>query len=227
MNINFLYAILTGTLPPLIWLWFWLQEDQNPEPRSLVAALFFGGAVAVLFALFGEKFVATMGYSSNIQYTIWAAIEEVIKFIVLMVIAINSSSNDEPIDAMVYCITIALGFAALENVLFVMGPFAQGNLASGLITGNMRAIGATLVHTVSTACVGFTYGYLFYGNKFSKFLAMLLGLVAGITIHAAFNITVMGGNPADTLKAFAWIWGAVVIMIVLFEEIKMVRPKEI
>ena len=216
-----------GILPPLAWLAFWLREDSNPEPKSLIASLFFAGAISVSVALFGEKLITYMAYSQNIQYMLWAGIEEVIKFIILITIALNAKTNDEPIDAMMYCITIALGFAALENTLFVMGPFASGNIVAGLITGNMRAIGATLVHTVSTACIGFAYGYVFYGNRFSKAIALLVGLTASIAIHAVFNISVVGGDPTNTLKAFAWIWGAVVIMIVFFEEIKLVRPKEI
>lgn len=224
---NFVYAILMGALPPIIWLIFWLREDDTPEPRSLIISLFLAGAISVIAALFGEKFIATMGYSESMKYMLWAGLEEVFKFAILVTVALGAKSNDEPIDAMMYCITIALGFAALENILFVMGPFAQGNVASGLITGNMRAIGATLVHTVSTACIGFTYGYLFYHGKFSKFIALVVGLVAAIAIHSAFNLSVIEGHSNDTLRAFAWIWGAVVIMIVLFEEIKLVRPKEI
>ena len=216
-----------GALPPLIWLGFWLREDDNPEPRSLIFSLFIAGAISVLAALFGEKLVVTMGYSGDIKYILWAGIEEVVKFIILITVALNAASNDEPIDAMMYCITIALGFAALENILFVMAPFSLGNISGGLINGNMRAIGATLVHTVSTVCIGFTYGYVFYNGKFSKFVALIAGLAAAIAIHSAFNISVIEANSTDTLKAFAWIWGAVVIMIVLFEEIKLVRPKEI
>ncbi len=227
MTLNLLYAILTGIIPPIIWLAFWLREDSNPEPRGLIFSLFFSGALGVFVALFGEKFVASMGYTQNIQYIIWAAIEEVIKFIILITVALNAKTNDEPIDSMMYCITIALGFAAIENTLFVMGPFSQGNVITGLITGNMRAIGATLVHTVSTVCAGFTYGYFYYSNRFTKSIALVIGLVAGVAIHAAFNISVIGGDSTNTLKAFGWIWGAVVVMIVLFEEIKLVRPEEI
>jgi len=224
---NFIYAILTGLIPPLIWLFFWLREDTNPEPKWLISSLFFGGAIAVLFSFFGEKLITSMNYPANTQYLYFAAIEEVLKCIVFVIVGLKAKTGDDPIDAMMYCITIALGFAALENILFVMGPFAQGNIASALIAGNLRAIGATLVHTVSTACIGFAYGYLFYSNKFVKFLGLLVGLAAGIAIHSAFNISVIGGDPTNTLKAFGWIWGAVVIMIVLFEEIKLVRPKEI
>jgi RsiW-degrading membrane proteinase PrsW (M82 family) len=227
MSINLLYALLIGILPSIIWLIFWTREDRHPEPRSLLAACFFGGMLTVLFALFGEKIIQSMGYEKNMMYILWAALEEVLKFIVLIAIAIRSQANDEPIDTAIYCITIALGFAAMENILFIMGPFSQGNVVGGLIHGNMRFLGATLVHAISSACVGFTFGYMFYSNKVSKFLALIVGLVAGIAIHAAFNISILGGESMDILKTFGWVWGAVVLMIVMFEELKAVRPKEV
>ena len=50
---SFIYALLAGILPSLIWLWFWLREDsERSEPRWLLTASFFGGVVAVLIAIF-------------------------------------------------------------------------------------------------------------------------------------------------------------------------------
>lgn len=155
----------------------------------------------------------------------WAAIEEISKFIAIAAIALHSQENDEPIDAMIYCIVTALGFAALENALFIMGPLSGGEIAKSIVTGNMRFMGATLLHVVSSASIGFALGYVFYHGKFAKILAAIVGICGAIAIHTAFNLSIIQSSPAETLKTFSWIWGAVVIMIILFEEIKVVRPK--
>ena len=223
---SFVYALLSGLLPSFIWLWFWLREDrQNPEPRTLLAACFFGGILAVIAAVFAEKWVASIYTDPTIRYTLWAAIEELFKFIAVALIALHTSSNDEPIDAMIYCIVAALGFAAVENALFIMGPLSGGEVAKAIVTGNMRFMGATLLHTVSSATVGFAVGYMFYHGWFARLISVLVGLGGAIVIHTAFNLSIIEASPADTLKTFSWIWGAVVIMIILFEEIKVVRPK--
>lgn len=220
------YAILSGLLPSFIWLWFWLREDhQHPEPPSLLVACFFGGLAAVIAAVFAEKYIASIYTDPTIRYTLWAMVEEVFKFIVVAVIALRAQANDEPIDAMVYCIVTALGFAALENALFIMGPLSGGEIAKSIVTGNMRFMGATLLHIVSSASVGFTLGYMFYHGKLAKILAAVIGLCGAIAIHVAFNLSIVEASPADTLKTFSWIWGAVVILIILFEEVKVVRPK--
>jgi uncharacterized membrane protein YeaQ/YmgE (transglycosylase-associated protein family) len=91
----------------------------------------------------------------------------------------------------------------------------------------MRFIGATLVHVVSSSFVGFMVGYVFYYGKFVKILAALIGLVGAIALHATFNLSIINANSTDTLKAFGWIWGAVVVLIILFEEVKAVHPRSI
>ncbi len=221
-----LYALLSGVLPSFIWLFFWLREDrQHPEPRSLLVACFFGGMLAVGAAAFAEKYVADIYTDPTIRYTLWAAIEEILKFIAIAAIGLRSMSNDEPIDAMIYCIVVAIGFAALENTLFIMDPLAGGEIAKSIITGNMRFIGATLLHIVSSATIGFCIGYFFYHGRLVKIIAAIVGILAAIAIHTAFNLSIVEASAADTLKTFSWIWGGVVIMIILFEEIKVVRPK--
>ncbi len=225
-GIDLIYALLAGLLPSLIWLWFWVREDRlHPEPRSLLFACFFGGMAAVLGAVFVEKYIASVYSDSTVRYTLWAATEEILKFIAVAIIAFRSKENDEPIDAMIYCIVVALGFAALENALFIMGPLSGGEIAKSIVTGNMRFMGATLLHIVTTATIGFALGYVFYYGRVVKTIAVLIGLGAAIFIHTAFNLSIIEASPADTLKTFSWIWGAVVILIILFEEVKVVRPK--
>lgn len=222
---TFLYAILAGLLPSLIWLWFWIREDSNAEPRWLIVATFLGGFLAVIAAIFAEKYIAGLTIDPSLRYTLWAGVEEIFKFIAVAVIALNTDYNDEPIDAMIYCIVVALGFAAFENTLFLFQPLSGGEIAQSIVTGNMRFMGATLVHIVSSAVVGFGLGLAFYKGYFTKIIAIIIGLACAITLHSAFNLSIINGNTADTLKAFAWVWGAVVILIVLFEEVKVVKPK--
>ena len=178
---TFVYALLAGVLPSLVWLWFWLREDSHPEPRWLIVITFLGGFLAVIASIFAEKFVSDLNLSESLRYTLWAGVEELTKFIAVAVIALNTDYNDEPIDAMVYCITVALGFAALENAFFLFQPLVGGDYIQSIVTGNMRFIGATLVHVVSSASIGFALGYVYYRGIISKFFALLIGIAVAIT----------------------------------------------
>ncbi len=221
-----IYAIIAGLVPSFIWLFFWLREDAtDSEPRSMLVGTFIAGMLAVIAALFVEKYISDMVSNESTRYIWWAATEEILKFIAVAIIALNSHYNDEPIDAMIYCIVAALGFAAVENMLFAMGPLSAGSIAESVVTGNMRFIGASLVHTVCSAVIGFSLGLTFYRHWIVKVIALLVGLSAAITLHAAFNLSIISTSGSDTLRVFAWVWAAVVILIVLFEEVKAVRPR--
>ena len=120
------YALLSGILPALLWLWFWLKEDNlHPEPRSLIFKTFIGGVFFVILAIIIEKFIADITTDQTTRYILWAATEEIVKFIAVALIALHSKYVDEPIDAMIYCITVALGFSALENALFILTPLIE------------------------------------------------------------------------------------------------------
>ncbi len=225
-TLNFVYALIAGLLPSFIWLYFWSREDiLHPEPRTVLASAFLAGSLAVIVAIFAEKYVAELVLNQTHKYIFWAVIEEVAKFLAVVSVALFTRSNDEPIDSMIYCITAAVGFAALENLLFVMGPLSNGLITTGIITGGMRFVGATLVHIVCSAVVGFFLGLMFYRSAFNKLIAGLVGLLIASGLHAAFNLSIINGTSGDALKSFAWVWGAVVILIILFEEIKAIKPR--
>ncbi|MEK7646628.1 MAG: PrsW family glutamic-type intramembrane protease [Patescibacteria group bacterium] len=221
-----LYAALAGIVPSLVWLFFWTREDiAHPESRMILTVSFFGGMIAVVAAILGEKYVADIFTDTQSRYIAWAAIEEVVKLLAVVICALLSSQNDEPIDAMIYCITVALGFAALENTLFITTPLLEGNVWQGVVMGNMRFMGSTLVHVVSSALIGFALGWTFYRGYLAKIIGLIVGLGLAITFHSAFNLSIIAGGATNTLRTFAWVWVGVVILIMLFEEVKVVHRR--
>jgi RsiW-degrading membrane proteinase PrsW (M82 family) len=220
------YALLSGILPALLWLWFWLKEDNlHPEPRSLLIGSFIAGMIVVVFAIFLEKFIADLVSDETARYILWAAVEELVKFLAVAIIALSTSNIDEPVDAMIYCITVALGFAAIENTLFILGQLNAGEITKGVITGNMRFIGATLVHVVSSALIGLMIGISFYKDVFIKTISVIFGVILAVALHSAFNLSIINATGSNTLKIFGWVWCSVVILLIVFEEVKAIKPK--
>ena len=94
-----------------------------------------------------------------------------------------------------------------------------------IITSNLRFLGATLVHVVSSASIGFMIGLSFYRNAFVKVIGVIIGVILATVLHASFNLAIINATEMNTLKVFGWVWFAVVILLILFEEIKSIRPK--
>src|SRR3989344_4970997 len=125
-----------GIIPSLLWLWFWLKEDRKkPEPKGLLTGIFLLGMIAVVFVLPIEKFIQASVGVHEWQLVLWAATEEIMKYLAVMIVLYKTNIADEPIEWPIYMITAALGFAALENALFLIKPLSIGATAVGLLTG--------------------------------------------------------------------------------------------
>lgn len=219
-----LYALLGGVLPALLWLWFWLKEDaKNPEPRKLIALTFIAGMLAVIVVFPLEKIAFSIIPQGPKLLFVWATIEEVAKFLAFAFVALKSRFFDEPVDAMIYAITAALGFAALENSLFLLSPFLDGNITSGLLTGNLRYLGATLLHVAAAGILGAFIGWSFYKNFFMRFFSVIAGLIVVTGLHTLYNFFIMYNSGTHAFFVFSILWIIIIMLIFLFDRIKKVK----
>ncbi len=224
------YAFLGGLLPSLIWLYFLLKEDaQHPEPKKLIALAFIAGIIAVPFALPLEQYVeqyAKMNLRTDtFVLTAWALIEETLKYIFAAVIILWRRAVDETPDYVIYMITVALGFAAAENMLFLLAPLMNGDIASSVFTGNLRFLGSTLLHVVASAAIGFAFAFSCRFNPPARATAAALGLILAIVLHTAFNMLIMRPGASSVLAAFFLVWMAAVIFFAVFEVLKYFKYK--
>ncbi len=246
------YAFLGGFIPSLVWLYFWDQEDRkNPEPKRIILFAFILGVIAVFISLFLEKSVYTNGpeiishfkglYSwlANVSreqnvllekiilVVVFAPIiEELSKFFLAYIFVLRSKYDDQPIDPMILMITTALGFAALENMFFLIDPISKNDFIFTFLTGNMRFIGATLLHTISSATIGIFISFNFFDKKFHKFLWAVSGIIMAILVHSAFNYF-MVANSGTSFIALEFIWIAVIVLLLAFERVKRVHLEKI
>lgn len=214
-------ALLGGIIPSFVWLWFWLKEDKkNPEPKGLLTIVFIMGMIAVVCILPIQKFIQTNVSSEHWQLTLWASAEEVIKYLAVLIVLYRTTHAEEALDWPVYMITAALGFAALENALFLIKPLSAGTTTVSLLTGQLRFLGSTLLHTVSSAIVGISIGISLHVNGFRKLWHFIVGLSLAIALHNAFNFFIIRNNGDDFLKVFGFLWVVTIIVMLLFEKVR-------
>jgi RsiW-degrading membrane proteinase PrsW (M82 family) len=220
----FIFALITGLVPSLIWLYFWLQRDrEKEEPFGLLLLCFLLGASMVFIAGFLQKGSKDFFDNINIRTFIWAGIEEMLKFLIFYIVAYRNKYNDEVIDAAMYMITIALGFAALENILYILKPGTTLNVTAGLLTGGLRFFGSTLLHAIASGFVGITIAL---APRKIVGIFMVIGIAGATFLHGTFNVYILKNNTASFLQIYGYLWVAAIISLIILEKLRRIPIEE-
>lgn len=128
-------------------------------------------------------------------FLIIAPVEEILKYGAARIGALKSRFNNEPIDAMIYMITAAMGFATVENIILIL---QDGQNPLDIVV--LRFLSATLLHALASGIVGY-----YIGSK----QGLLKGLGLAIIAHGVYNyFAISSGAPAFWIMAF--------ILLILF-----------
>jgi len=215
-------VVAAALLPTLIWLLFFLKEDLHPEPKRLIFRTFGMGAFLSLPTLslqfFFQKFFIGDGQVPLLfSIIILALIEEIFKFLAAYFSVHKNSAFDEPVDAMIYMIAAALGFATVENFFVITGTISF-SVAVSLKTLSLRFVGATLLHTLASGLLGYYWARsLIHKHK----LAFLFrGLTYAVAIHSLFNYLVVRFQESNLIYPTLFLIAIVFILLNDFEKIK-------
>lgn len=226
---NYLALVVLGSLPSLIWLAWWLRKDCHPEPKVLITKTLLLGVILsplaivlqLLFArLFGGPGVVVPGTTDGPVFYLWAAfVEELVKFGAVAALALRSPAMDEPVDAMIYLLTAALGFAAMENILVINRVIGDGVAATAGIWG-LRFAGATLLHVLSSALLGYFIALSWFWPQYRTRL-FLAGLALATGVHWAFNLFISAPHEGASLGfSTLLLIGMAFLVSALFDKIK-------
>ena len=213
------FSLVGGIIPAILWLWFWLREDdEHPEPPRLIVVTFIIGILSVIPTYFAESHVADIATNPVIILMAWAFIEEIMKFCAAYIAALRTKFYDEPIDAIIYLITAALGFAAAENFLFIINSH---DTISSLLTGSMRFVGASLLHTLASAIIGSLMALAFNKDRATKFLAAIFGILISTILHTSFNVFIIKSDGGNVSVVFLSLWLAIIFLMLFFEKLRL------
>ncbi|HPR30780.1 MAG TPA: PrsW family glutamic-type intramembrane protease [Prolixibacteraceae bacterium] len=186
-------GLIILALAPVFILAFYIyfRDKYEKEPWGLLLLALFAGAFITLPVIYAEEFVSFFGRGfSGILKGAWHAFmvaalcEEAFKFLALYLIVWKSKEFNEKFDGIVYATFISLGFAAVENVLYVTG--------SGLNTGLVRAFTAVPAHALFGVSMGYFFGMAkFYPAQRKKYIrwAFLLPFF----LHGVYDFILMAG----------------------------------
>lgn len=230
-----IYFIALSIIPSIIWLTFFLREDRRPEPKKTILKVFSIGMLStvpvIVLSLAIGLILRELGvpiYLISFIGVIFVAavVEETTKYLVVKRSVFNSSEVDEPSDLMIYAITAALGFAAMENVVFLFpGREALFGLTSeffvqSLITGSIvRLVSGTFLHALVSGIMGYFLALSIMKTKYRKRLVWS-GLAIAILLHGSYNFSIMfaGVNGLWFVVAPILLLSLFIIVLFLFSK---------
>jgi RsiW-degrading membrane proteinase PrsW (M82 family) len=213
-----MFIALVAAAPSLVLLtYFYLRDRYEREPLGhLVAAYLLGmfallaaqGATLLLADWVSSDWLHTGGEPARLfdAFVLAGAVEELAKWVVLVAAVYAWREFDEPMDGLLYGVAIALGFATLENFLFLS--------SRGLAIAWQRAIFAVPAHALFGGCMGFYVGRAKFassdGMPSPRFgLSMVLSFVAPVGFHGAYDFALLHG--------LGWkVWATVTLLSLSF-----------
>jgi RsiW-degrading membrane proteinase PrsW (M82 family) len=177
-----LEQLIIATTPTIVLLIFIGRHDVNEkEPVTLLIRLFLLGVVSVIPAVILEVIAEfpTYDYFDIFLYAFFgvAIIEEGVKYAAAKFALKRAKSFDEVFDGVIYCVYVSLGFATIENILYV--------LQYGTGTGLLRAVTAVPAHAVFAVSMGYFMGLSKSGR--GGVIAKILVLLAPTLLHAIYD----------------------------------------
>lgn len=224
----FLMSGLIAFVVPFLWCFVWWYADyREREPLRVLVTLFLWGMLAALMAIginsaMGLIFgLAGLGFFT--AFLVAPPVEEFFKGSGLLIFANHHEFNSVE-DGIVFGFTIGMGFAFIENWIYLLGNPMGADPWSWLALFLLRSIMFSANHGLYTAITGATMGYLIE----KRFGFPALGLLAGVPIAAIFHAMHNSGEMIITLLGGAGIflyccvlipffdYGGLLLLIVLF-----------
>jgi RsiW-degrading membrane proteinase PrsW (M82 family) len=220
-----IFAIAFSILVALFWLkWFLKKDKYEKEPERLIYLTFFAGVLSTAPSLLLESFFRLRDQDSTVVLRdiflsfLWVGIvEEFFKYLAVRLTVYRSKEFNEVMDGMVYMVSAALGFAATENVGYMLG-FGYG-------VGFLRAILSYLAHISFSAILGFYMGKAKIEGKKNW---IFVGFIFAVPLHCLYNSFFVLGTAQTSggfflLGLIVWAFG-LILTLVLVKRAQEISP---
>ena len=181
--------LIASITPVIIFLYLIFKKDKNKEPIGLLAKCFFGGFLSIIITLIiavpmmkiGTAFQSPLFKSFYDAFFVAAIPEEFAKFIILYWIIWKSKFFDEHYDGIIYAVFVSLGFALVENIMYV----------SEIRIAFWRAILAVPGHGLFAVAMGYFMSLAKFYKQTNVQKYLVLSLVVPMGLHGTYDFLLM------------------------------------
>jgi RsiW-degrading membrane proteinase PrsW (M82 family) len=187
---NILYVALAPVL--IIAVYIHYRDKYEKEPLNmLIKAMLFGCFITIPI-LFIEYFLDsfTEGFPIEISplysaFIVASLTEELFKYIAFFILIWNNRNFNEKFDGIIYAVFISLGFAAVENIFYVV--------QNGYGVGVLRALTAVPAHAIFGICMGFYFGMAKFDYS-NRSLRLFFAFFVPFLLHGIYDTILMYNN---------------------------------
>lgn len=221
MNLILLYLSI---LPSVVLGYYIYKKDiVEKEPISLLVRSFISGIVTGILVIVLSRFLNIQNYSLDSMIHVFlysfifaSLIEEGLKFIMTYLMCYRKKEFNYQYDGIVYASFVSLGFATIENALFV---FETGNLQTAIYRG-ILTVPAHLFFAIFMGCyLGLAKHWRRYKNKKKEYCNLLQGFLIPIILHGFFDFCLFSGN---TITLIFFLFFIFLLYIICFKKVKEV-----
>ncbi len=219
------YAILVAGVIPLVFLYLikWLNFFETHRFRFVLLALVWGGICLGFSYLIDHPLRYIVGLPFVATHTA-PAVEEIFKSLVLLYL-VRRAAMTSFVDGAVYGFASGIGFAIVENMLYLSRVDAD----TGVVLGTLRAFLSSVLHGSASAMVGIAVAGFPLGRVKHPLLAWLIGLTAAIALHTAYNTTAFHnfvfGQTGYVALAFIAFTGLVLVGVAIMWGLRVERRR--
>jgi RsiW-degrading membrane proteinase PrsW (M82 family) len=229
---NFLVPLSMAVAPAiLLVVYFYKKDKQKPEPKELVFKVFAIGVAAIIPAILIELLLMRIfGFTQGSPFlfaflrafVVAALTEELLKLLVVKFYCFKQEAFDEVMDGIVYTIVASLGFACLENVMYVMGR--------GVMVAVLRAFTAVPMHAFVSGIMGYYIGRARFAESPGQRNNLIFkGLAIAVLLHGLYDFFLFSApaisETAGEVAAGAVVLSVLIILIVSFIILKKLIRK--
>jgi len=192
MKLDLLILAIAPTIACILWIY--LKDKYDKEPIVILGKFFTMGVFISVIAFIVEGMLMKInifeGYSNYIYvaFIVAALTEEGLKGMVLIPNLLKEKNFNEKLDGIIYSIFLSLGFATVENIIYIL--FEDINVAFQV--GIIRAIISIPAHIMFAITMGYyTSKYKFSNDKIKKREYLILAILVPILFHGIFDFILM------------------------------------
>lgn len=211
-----LFLVLLSALAPVaVLVWYIYRKDKkHPEPAKWLLKAFVFGLLSI-FLSFAFSLPASVLLNMEVNPSTYTSIveafadafflaaipEELAKFVMLWLLLRKNPHFDERFDGIIYAVCVGMGFAGLENIMYLINGMESGSWVG---TGIVRALFSVPAHFLVAVLMGYYYS-IYYFNVDRSVKTKVMILAAPILAHGIYDGILMSMRIDENLAGFGMI----------------------